>query len=83
VQLAENFKRLARNEQLLEYTENQPIYVVPIGLAWAVAQVGDKISVDDEGWKIRRDADYFVLSNFLPDAIAKEHWEAAFQIAQI
>ena len=83
IQLAENFKRFATQEELLEYTANQPIYVVPIGLAWAVAQVGDKISVADEGWKIRRDADYFVLSNFLPDLKAKEHWQAAFQIAQI
>ncbi len=83
IQLAENFKRFATQEELLEYTANQPIYVVPIGLAWAVAQVGDKISVADEGWKIRRDADYFVLSNFLPELKAKEHWQAAFQIAQI
>lgn len=83
IQLAANFKRFAKGEATQEYNEDLPIYVVPIGHDWAVAQVGDKIHVGDAGWKIRRDADYFVLSNFLPEDKAKEHWQAAFQIAQI
>lgn len=83
VQLADNFKRYSAGEKIVEYKETLPIYVVPIGHEWAVAQVGDKISVGSEGWKIRRDADYFVLSSFLPEDIAKIHWEKAFQIAQI
>jgi NADH:ubiquinone reductase (H+-translocating) len=83
IQLADNFKRFANGEKIVEYKDTQPIYVVPIGHEWAVAQVGDKISVGDEGWKIRRDADYFVLSSFLPENSAKDHWEKAFQIAQI
>lgn len=83
IQLADNFKRYAHGEPIAEYQPNLPTYVVPIGHDWAVAQVADKVYVGDEGWKIRRDADYFVLSNFLPEAKAKEHWQAAFQIAQI
>lgn len=83
VQLADNFKRFANGEKIVEYIPELPVYVVPIGHEWAVAQVGDKISVGDDGWKIRRDADYLVLSSYLPEAQAKDHWEKAFQIAQI
>lgn len=83
LQLAANFKRFAAGEKIVEYEPVLPIYVVPIGHEWAVAQVGDSISVGDAGWKIRRDADLYVLSNFLSEDIAKDHWQKAFQIAQI
>lgn len=83
LQLAANFKRYARGEPIVNYETKLPVYVVPIGHEWAVAQVGDTLHIGIDGWKIRRDADYFVLSNFLPEASAKEHWEKAFQIAQI
>lgn len=83
IQLAQNFIRSAKNEQIEPYKPILPTYVVPIGHGWAVAQIGDEIAIGADGWKVRRDADYFVLSNFLPEEKAKEHWQAAFQIAQI
>ena len=83
IQLARNLSHSAVGKPLEVYTPTLPIYVVPIGMGWAVAQVGSTISVGADGWKIRRDADYFVLSSFLPEKIAKKHWQAAFQIAKI
>lgn len=83
LQLAQNFIKSANDEQIEPYKPILPTYVVPIGHGWAVAQIGDEIAIGADGWKVRRDADYFVLSNFLPEEKAKEHWQAAFQIAQI
>ena len=83
LQLAKNLRHLAKNEPLDTYEPVQPVYVVPIGMGWAVAQVGDEVKTASDGWKVRRDADLFVLSNFLSKDLAKKHWQAAFQIAKI
>jgi NADH dehydrogenase len=83
IQLADNFKRYVNGEELKQYEPKLPVYVVPLGHEWAVAQDGEKVIIGADGWKVRRDADYYVLSNFLPEQLAKEHWEKAFQIAHI
>ena len=83
IQLADNFKRFSEGQPIEEYSPKQPVYVVPIGHEWAVAQVGETISSGSEGWKIRRDADRFVFDSFLPTELAEKHWQKAFQIATI
>lgn len=83
IQVAANLKKLANNKELKAYTPQLPIYVVPIGKEWAVAQTADKIVSGVDGWKVRRDADYFVLSSFLPEEVAKEHWQSGLKVADI
>jgi len=83
VQLADNFKKFASGENITQYSPKLPIYVVPVGHEWAVAQVGETISSGDEGWKIRRDADLYIYESFLSKDLAKQHWEKAFQTATI
>ncbi len=84
IDLAANFKRFMNGKEVVPYLPRLPIYVIPIGPEWAVAQMPDgQILTGADGWKVRRDADYFVLSNFLPEAVARKHWERAFVIAQI
>lgn len=81
VQLAANFKRYARGDDALMYEPQQPVYVVPIGPDWAVAQKGEEVLIGDAGWDIRRQADYMVLSSFLPEDLAKIHWQKGMQLA--
>ncbi len=88
LQLAANFKRYVRGQDLVPYQPQTPLAVVPIGPEWAVVdQVDAKgrkhLLTGKKGWQVRRDADYFVLSNFLPPSLAKKHWERGLQIAQI
>ncbi len=83
VQLAANFKRFMDGNELAPYEPHLPVYVVPLGKEWAVAQTETGVVSGDAGWKVRRDADYFVLSNFLPEKLAREHWEKGLQTAQL
>jgi NADH dehydrogenase len=83
IQLANNFKHWARGHRLTEYKPVLPHFIVPIGHEWAVAQIGDTVFTGSEGWQKRREADYFVYSNFLNEHKAKEHYEKANKIADI
>lgn len=82
-QLAANFNRYAQGEDLVAYKPKKPLYVVPIGHDWAVAQKGTHVLTGDAGWKLRRDADLAVLQSFLSEDLAKEHWEKGLQIARL
>lgn len=82
-QLASNFKRFVQGEEIKPYKPHPPVYVVPIGREWAVAQQGKELVVGKEAWGIRRDADYFVLHSFLPKTLAQEHWRKAYEIARV
>ena len=81
--LANNLIRTLNGSDRETYIPQTPIYVVPIGLGWAIAEVDGCIKTGAEGWKVRRDADMFVLSNYLHEELAKKHWGAAFLIAKI
>jgi NADH dehydrogenase FAD-containing subunit len=83
VQLADNFKRFVRDQPLKEYEDHPPIVVVPIGPNWALSPKGTHILTGEAGWKVRREADYFVLSNYLAEADAKRHWEKGLQVAKL
>jgi NADH dehydrogenase FAD-containing subunit len=50
IQLSDNFKRFAEGQPIVEYSPKQPVYVVPIGHEWAVAQVGETISFRQCRW---------------------------------
>lgn len=82
-QLAANFKRYVRKEDIKPYKPHPPVYVVPIGREWAVAEQGKELVVGKDAWAIRREADYFVLHSFLPKRLAQEHWRKAYEIAQL
>lgn len=83
IQLATNFARFVEGKELIPYEPQPPIGVVPIGKEWAVVMKDGKLLTGADGWKIRRAADLWVLSNFLPDKLAKEHWRKGTQIAQL
>jgi NADH dehydrogenase len=83
IQLAKNFKRFTRGEEIVPYKPHMPVYVVPMGGEWAIAQQGKEIVSGREGWNIRRQADFFVLHNFLSKEVAEEHWNAEHQAAHI
>ncbi len=82
-QLAANFKRYVRGQTLVPYEPRIPIYVVPIGEQWAISQKGDKVLTGKAGWRVRREADFFVIRSFLPESLAKKHWERATQVAEL
>ncbi len=83
VQLAKNFKRFMDGKSLTAYKPQPPIGVVPIGKEWAVVRQDDKLLTGAAGWKVRRAADLWVLSNFLSTKQAKEHWAKGVQTAQL
>lgn len=83
VQLANNFKRYVRGEDIRPYEALTPLYVVPMGGEWAIAQQGNKIVTGTAAWKIRRQADFDVLHNFLDKRLAEKHWHKALEIAEI
>lgn len=83
IQLAANFKRYVRDEPIQPYVAEPPIYVVPMGGEWAVAQQGDKVSSGTSAWKVRRQADLDVMNSFLDKRLAEKHWQKAFEIAEI
>ncbi len=83
VQLGNNFKRFVRGEAIKPYRVHTPVSVVPIGPEWAITETNGKIVTGAAGWKVRRDADYWILSNYLSEALAKKHWRRGVQIAQL
>lgn len=83
IQLAKNFTRYVDNKPLIGYKPHVPIGVVPIGREWAVVRQNDKLLTGAKGWEVRRAADLWVLENFLPPKLAKEHWSRGIQVAQL
>ena len=64
--LADNFKRMSQDEPQQAYVPKEPEYTVPIGDGWAILQTATGIISGSEGWQARRQADRWVLENFLP-----------------
>lgn len=83
MQLAQNFKRFVKGEDLHKYRPHQPVYVVPMGNEWAVAQQGATVVAGSKAWKVRRDADFYALNSFLGEKLAREHWNKLHTIAQV
>ena len=83
IQLADNFKHFVRGQELIPYKDHPPIVVVPIGPNWALSPKGNHILTGESGWKVRREADFYVLNNFLDKTDATRHWEKGLQIARL
>jgi NADH:ubiquinone reductase (H+-translocating) len=61
------------------YAPKEPAYIVPLGESSAVMQNDGVISTGDSGWLARREADRWVMQNFLPEHLADKHWKKAEQ----
>ncbi len=81
--VANNLRRQVEGYDPEDYVPKEPHYVVPIGGEWAVLQQGDKITVGTEAWHVRREADKWVLENFLPYQLAQDHWHKGDEKARI
>ena len=79
--LAANMKRAANNQHQLQYMPKKPEYVVPIGGEWALLETDKGVISGNDGWKARREADKWVLENFLVYAQANKHWQQGAKLA--
>jgi NADH dehydrogenase len=79
--LAENLKRSVENKQQMPYIAKQPEYVVPVGGEWAVLETSEGVISGEEGWNARREADKWVLQNFLVYDLAEKHWHSGEKLA--
>lgn len=80
--LAQNFIRMADKKQLLPYKPKKPEYVVPIGGEWAILETDDGVIDGIEAWNARRQADKWVLENFLVYDLANKHWQRGEKLAE-
>lgn len=83
IAVAANLKRVARNQRQQAYKPKKPAYVVPIGGEWALLETDDGVVTGSEGWKARRDADRWVLDNFLVYELANKHYQEGERLARI
>ena len=82
IALAANLKRIAHGQHQVAYKPKKPAYVVPIGGEWALLETDDGIKSGTEGWKARREADLWVLENFLAYKLANKHWQSGDRYAE-
>ena len=80
--LADNLKRSVENKKQVPYTPKKPSYVVPVGGEWAVLETDDGVVGGEEGWNARREADKWVLQNFLVYDLAEKHWHQGEKLAE-
>lgn len=83
IALTQNLKRSANNQRQQKYTAKKPAYVVPIGGEWALLETDDGVVTGNDGWKARREADKWVLENFLAYELANKHYEQGERMARI
>jgi NADH dehydrogenase len=81
IALATNLKRVAGNQHQTAYKPKKPEYVVPIGGEWALLETEDSVIGGQEGWDARRQADKWVLQNFLVYDLANKHWHQGEKLA--
>ena len=80
--LGQNFIHMANNETLIAYSPKKPNYAVPIGGKWAILETETGLRSGAEGWKARREADLWVLNNFLVYNLAHKHWQYGDEFAR-
>ena len=83
ISVARNLIRRAGNQKLQAYKPKRPAYAVPIGGEWALLETEDGVVTGAEGWKGRREADRWVLENFLVYELANKHYQYGEVIAKI
>lgn len=80
--LAENLLRQHRGSKLVPYNPKKPVYVVPVGINWAVYQ-SDKHQISGyKGWLLRRQADLAIYKKFKPYKQAIKHWRRGNSLAK-
>jgi len=81
IALASNLCRAVEGQHQTAYRPKKPEYVVPVGGEWALLETNDKLITGKEGWDARRQADKWVLQNFLVYDLANKHWAHGDKIA--
>ncbi len=81
IALAKNLKRSVNVQHQVPYIPKRPDYVVPIGGEWALLETEKEILHGAEGWEARRNADLWVLENFLVYNLANNHWQHGNKLA--
>ena len=81
IALATNLKRAANGQHQQPYKPKKPEYVVPIGGEWALLETDKGVKSGTQGWNARREADLWVLENFLVYNLANKHWQHGDKLA--
>lgn len=81
IALGDNLKRAAEGKHQVAYVPKKPEYVVPIGGEWALLETDTDLKYGKEGWDARREADLWVLKNFLVYNLANKHWQHGDKLA--
>ena len=81
IALTKNLIATAEGKETTQYQPKRPTYVVPIGGEWALLETEESTITGEEGWKARRDADMWVLENFLVYELAEKHYKQGEKIA--
>lgn len=81
IALAANLKRQVNHQHLVAYKPKKPEYALPIGGEWALLETEHGVVAGKEGWDARRQADKWVLQNFLVYELANAHWEHGNKLA--
>lgn len=76
IYLANNFKRLANNQEARPYNAKKPIYVTPVGPGYAAVVWGKIRLFGLPGAILRRVADFRAYKDYLPWQRASELWMA-------
>ena len=79
--VAEVLKRTSHGMQPEMYKPKKPEYVVPIGGEWALLEADNRVQSGSDGWRARREADRWVLENFLVYELADKHYKEGERIA--
>lgn len=71
---ARNLSNIRAGKKAKAYRPRKPIYVVPVGKAWAVLDSPKRQLSGYRAWLVRRQADRAILRNFLPYQQAMKRW---------
>ncbi len=71
---ARNLSNIRAGKKAKAYRPRKPIYVVPVGKAWAVLDSPRRQLSGYRAWLVRRQADRAILRNFLPYQQAMKRW---------
>lgn len=74
--VAENLRRIARNQDPKPYQAKKPIYVMPAGPRWAAVLWGKFRMYGILGWWLRRAADFIAYHDYEPWYSAVQRWLA-------
>lgn len=74
IALSTNLKYAAEGKHQVPYKPKKPNYAIPIGGEWALLETEKGITYGRSGWDARREADLWVLENFLVYNLANKHW---------